>query len=70
MSICTIFQWFTCYENSHCQWFMPNLCYIVYIDLSIMAFGLQTTTNDPCLICIMFVWNDGPIVGSPFNFVI
>ena len=68
--ICTIFQWFTCYENSHCQQFMPNLCYIIYIDLSIMAFGLWTTTNDSCLIHIIFDWNNGPIVGSPFNFVI
>ena len=70
VSICTIFQWFTCYENSQYQWFMSNLCYIVYIDLSIMAFGSQTTTNDSCLIHIIFDWNDGPIVGSPFNFVI
>ena len=37
-SIHTIFQWFTCYENSYYQQFMPNLCYIVYIDLSIVAF--------------------------------
>ena len=49
---------------------MPNLCYIVYIDLSIMVFGSQTTTNDSCLICIAFNQNDGPIVGSPSNFVI
>ena len=41
---------------------------ILFIDLSIMAFGLQTTTNDPCLIHIIFDQNDGPIVGSPFNF--
>ena len=49
---------------------MPNLCYIFYIDLSIMVLGSQTTTNDSCLIHIVFDWNDGPIVGSPFNFVI
>ena len=49
---------------------MPNLCYIVYIDLPIMAFSLQTTINGSCLIHIIFDQNDGPIVGSPFNFVI
>ena len=37
-------------KNSHCQRFMPNLCYIIYIDLFIRAFGSQTTFNDPCLI--------------------
>ena len=48
---------------------MPNLCYIVYIDLSIMAFGSQTITNDSCLICIIFDQNDGWEVGSPIIIV-
>ena len=25
------------WKNSHCQRFMPNLCYIIYIDLFIRA---------------------------------
>ena len=37
-------------KNSHCQRFMPNLCYIIYIDLFIRTFGLQTTLNDSSLI--------------------
>ena len=37
-------------KNSYCQWFMPNLCYIIYIDLCIGAFSLQTTFNDPYLV--------------------
>ena len=37
-------------KNSHCQRFMPNLCYIIYIDLCVGTFGLQTTFNDPCQI--------------------
>ena len=37
-------------KNSHCQQFMPNLCYIIYIDLFIRTFGSQTTSNDPCLV--------------------
>ena len=37
-------------KNSHYQQFMSNLCYIIYIDLSIMAFSSQTTFNDSCLI--------------------
>ena len=37
-------------KNSHCQQFMPNLCYIIYIDLLIRAFGSQTIFNDSCLI--------------------
>ena len=53
-------------KNSHHQRFMPNLCYIIYIDLFIMAFGLWTTTNDSCLIHIIFDQNDEQVVGSPF----
>ena len=37
-------------KNSYCQQFMPNLCYIIYIDLFIGAFSLQTTLNDSSLI--------------------
>ena len=37
-------------KNSHCQQFMPNLYYIIYIDLFIRAFGSQTIFNDSCLI--------------------
>ena len=37
-------------KNSHYQQFMSNLCYIIYINLFIRAFGSQTTFNDPCLI--------------------
>ena len=29
---------------------MPNLCYMIYIDLFIRTFGSQTTLNDPSLI--------------------
>ena len=29
---------------------MPNLCHIIYIDLFIRTFGLQTTLNDSSLI--------------------
>ena len=32
-------------KNSHCQQFMPNLCYIVYIDLFIMAFWFWFVDN-------------------------
>ena len=54
-------------KNNHYQQFMPNLCYIVYIDLFIMAFGLQTTINDSCLIhtSLYLIKNDGQVVGSP-----
>ena len=69
MSIHTIFQWFTCYENSHCQQFMPNLCYIVYIDLFIMAFGLQTITNDSCLF-LYYIWSKWWVSSRvTFNFM-
>ena len=45
------FNNFDCYEKfSHCQWLMPNLCYIIYIDLCIGAFNLQTTFNDSYLV--------------------
>ena len=37
-------------KDNHCQRFMPNLCYIIYIDLYIGAFSSQTTFNDPYLI--------------------
>ena len=36
--------------DNHCQWFMPNLCYIIYIDSCIGAFSSQTTFNDSYLI--------------------
>ena len=49
---------------------MPNLCYIVYIDLFIMAFDLQTTTNDSCPIHTIFDQNDGQVVGSPLILII
>ena len=37
-------------KNSYCQWFMPNLYYIIYIDLCIGAFSSQTTFNDSYLV--------------------
>ena len=37
-------------KDNHCQQFMPNLCYIIYINLCIGAFSLQTTFNDSSLI--------------------
>ena len=49
---------------------MPNLCYIVYIDLFIMVVGSQTTSNESCLIHIAFDQNDGWEVGSPIISVI
>ena len=43
-------------KHSHCQRFMPNLCYIICIDLCIRAFGSQTTFNDPYLAkCILYL---------------
>ena len=59
-------------KNSHCQRFLPNLCYIIYIDLCIGAFGLQTTFNDPCLVqCILYLdQNDRRVVDSPLSFVL
>ena len=54
-------------KNSHCQQFMPNLCYIIYIDLCIGAFGLQTTLNDSCLaqFYMIFDQSDERVVNSP-----
>ena len=51
---------------------MPNLCYIIYIDLSIRAFGSQTTFNDSCLIqfYIILDQNDGRVADSPLSFVL
>ena len=59
-------------KNSHHQQFMPNLCYIIYFDLCIGAFGLQTTSNDPCLvqfILYLTMTNDGRVVNSPLSFL-
>ena len=40
-------------KNSHCQQFMPNLCYIIYI-----YWGLWFTDNfnDSCLIQFVLNW--------------
>ena len=46
----------------------PVVC-CFYIDLS-WFFGLQTTTNDSCLIHIIFDQNDGWVVDSPIVIVI
>ena len=56
-------------KNGHCQWFMPNLCYIIHFDLCIGAFGLQTTFNDPCPVqfYMIFDQSDGRVVNSPFK---
>ena len=72
MLIGTIPQQFISYENGHCQWFMPNLCYIIYINLCFRAFGLQTTFNDSCLVqlYIIFNQNDGRVADSPLSFVL
>ena len=59
-------------KNSHCQRFMPNLCYIIDIDLFIRTFGLQTTLNDTCLVqfILYLTQNDGRVADSPLNFVL
>ena len=51
---------------------MPNLCYIIYIDLCIGAFGLQTTLNDSSLIQFVLYLdqNDGRVADSPLSFVL
>ena len=51
---------------------MPNLCYIIYINLCIRAFGLQTTFNDPCLVQLYIILdqNDGQVADSPLSFVL
>ena len=60
-------------KNSHCQWFMPNLCYIIYFDLCIRAFWLADNffffLHDPCpsSIYIIFDQNDGRVVDSPLS---
>ena len=48
------------------------LCYIIYIDLFIRAFGLQTTFNDPCPVqfYMIFDQNNGRVVNSPLSFVL
>ena len=56
-------------KNSHYQQLMPNLCYIMYINLCSGAFSLQTTFNDPypVQLYIIFNQNDGRVVNSPFK---
>ena len=51
---------------------MPNLCYIIYIDLCIGAFSSQTTFNDSYLVqfYIIFDQNDGRVVDSPLSNII
>ena len=48
------------------------LCYIIYIDLFIRAFGSQTTFNDPCPVqfYMIFDQNNGRVVNSPLSFVL
>ena len=72
MPIHIIFQWSTCYENSHCQQFMPNLYYIIYIGLSIRDFWFADNFQWPMpnSIYIIFNQNDGWVVGSPMTFMI
>ena len=59
-------------KNSHYQQFMPNLCYIIYIDLCIGAFSSQTTFNDPMpnSIYVKLNQNNGRVVSSPLSFVL
>ena len=62
-------------KNSHCQQFMPNLCYIVYIDLFIMAFWFFWFTDNyqwpmPNPYHIIFDQNDGWVVGLPITMII
>ena len=48
------------------------LCYIIYINLFIRAFGSQTTFNDPCPVqfYMIFDQNNGRVVNSPLSFVL
>ena len=61
---------FDCHEKfSHCQQSMPNLCYVIYIDLCIGAFNLQTIFNDSYLVqfYIILDQNDERVANSPFK---
>ena len=51
---------------------MPNLCCIIYIDLCIGAFGVQTTLNDSSLIQFVLYLgqNDGRVADSLVSFIL
>ena len=59
-------------KNSHCQWFMPKLCYIIYIDLLIRAFwfGEDFKWLMPNSIYVILDQSDGRVADSPLSFVL